>query len=302
MSCFWGIYSSYYTFFLSENMSPNAMKNAAIIRRSVSGPVLVLVISLGVGFGSVGGVGSVGGGVTVEAARVTVAHSYAVLAALSFADVSITWETSGNLIRPTTSPGFLSVFSSLYAEPKSASKNLTLWPAGRIYWFFHPEPACTHTISLEYFQKLVSTGGVDTHVVFPNRTRFGIFCSSLYATRMFGVLLSQLSNNPVIDSPTLTEPASKHWSQLFVAKAELVLQLTDLYSPSAEPRERNWGAMVAPGFGAALSSVGVGVSDSTTWGSAGGTGTSTVSANTEEEIAQDAMMESEISFRIWTNG
>jgi hypothetical protein len=56
-------YSVYYTLLRSVNIIPNAMKNAAAIRSSVSGPVSVFVISFGgVGFTGVGGVGTTGAG------------------------------------------------------------------------------------------------------------------------------------------------------------------------------------------------------------------------------------------------
>ena len=103
-------------------MRPKAIKNAAIMRTSVSGPVLVLVISFAVGFGVTTGLdGGVTVVVTVVAATVNVAHSYAVLAALSFADESMTCDTTGIRSIPTTSPFFLSVFSSLYPAPSSDS-------------------------------------------------------------------------------------------------------------------------------------------------------------------------------------
>jgi hypothetical protein len=77
----------------------------------------------------------------------------------------------------------------------------------------------------------------------------------LYATIIFAVLLSQLSKSHVIFSETFTGPPSKHWSQLFVANAGFEEQLSDLYSPIAEPRGRLDGESVAPGFGAALNGV-----------------------------------------------
>ncbi len=208
-------------------MSPNAIKNAAIISMMVSvGPVSVLVIA-----GVIGATFT--GGVTPGAERTYATHSLWTFAAPSFPTLSMICATIGYFIIPTSSPFLRSVLSRVYPAPSSASINLIFCPAGRIYWSF-VEPDCVgvQMMSLLFFHSLVSSLGVDDHFVVPNVIIFGSFCSLWYAIMSEVVLLVQLSNNPVSFFLTATEPPSKHWSQLLLPNAEFDAQLIDLFSAS----------------------------------------------------------------------
>jgi hypothetical protein len=51
------------------------------------------------------------------------------------------------------------------------------------------------------------------------------------------VLLVHVSKSPVRRCPTFTDPPSKHWLQLLVAKVEFELQFTAAYSQAEDPDE-----------------------------------------------------------------
>jgi hypothetical protein len=82
----------------------------------------------------------------------------------------------------------------------------------------------------------------------------------LYAVRRLVVAFVQWSYIPVRRLPTFTLPPSKHWSQLLIAKEELELQLTVLYSPSEDPASGvTVGAALSTGGASVDTVVGVGV-------------------------------------------